>query len=235
MKEGQESQVKLFDTKGNALAHGKFYGDKGGFPIDIALSQDATKLAVDMVNVSEGAVSTTISFYNFDKVGQSEIDNNVGTYTLDGVFIPEIDYVSDSRMIAIGTGNILIFEGAQRPELAREIPVEKEILSYFHNDDYIGFVYDDIEKENSWHLKVVDMYGHSKMQNTISILYDSIEFLSNGEICVTGSNECEIFTTHSIKKFSCIFDRELYKILSGKNKENYIFVFKDTIDEVKLK
>ena len=59
MKENQESQVKLFDKKGNELANGKFYGDKGGFPIDIALSYDGTKLAVDMVDVTQGKVKTT--------------------------------------------------------------------------------------------------------------------------------------------------------------------------------
>ncbi|MBQ6843659.1 MAG: hypothetical protein IJO60_03365, partial [Agathobacter sp.] len=76
MKENNVSQIKLFDKKGNELANGKFYGDKGGFPIDIALSYDGTKLAVDMVDVSAGKVKTTISFYNFGSVGQSEIDNN---------------------------------------------------------------------------------------------------------------------------------------------------------------
>ena len=108
MKEKEVSQVKLFDRKGNELANGKFYGDKGGFPIDIALSYDATKLAVDMVDISKGVVSTTISFYNFGTVGQSEIDNNVGVYTFDGVLIPDISYVSATKMIAMGTGKILL-------------------------------------------------------------------------------------------------------------------------------
>ena len=235
MKEGQESQVKLFDKKGKELANGKFYNNKGGFPIDIALSWDAKKLAVNIVNVSQGMVSTTVSFYNFGAAGQNEIDNNVGSYTFDGIFIPEIDYISNTKMIAMGTGKLLVFEGDQRPALAKEIPIKEEVLSYFHNDNYVGIVYDDIERENSWYLKVMDINGNVKMQNTISILYDNIEFLANGEICVTGSNECEIFTTNSIKKFSCTFDRELYKILSGENGENYTFVFKDTIEEVRLK
>lgn len=235
MKEGQESQVKLFDKKGNELANGKFYADKGGFPIDIALSHDATKLAVDMVDVSKGGVNTVITFYNFGTVGQSEIDNNVGSYTIEGLLVPEIDYVSDSKMIGIGTGKILVFDGAQKPELSKEIVMEEEILSCFHNDKYIGIVYDDIEAENSWNVKVMDVRGMTIMENKIGIAYENIEFLSNDEICVTNANECEIFTIHSIKKFFYTFDNELYKILSGDNGQNYTFIFKDTIEEVKLK
>ncbi len=235
MKEDEESQVKLFDKKGKELANGKFYGDKGGFPIDIALSWDATRLAVNMVDVSKGNVSTTISFYNFGSVGQSEIDNNVGSYTFEDILVPEINYVSNSRMIGMGTGKMLVFEGSQKPELVKEIPFEEEVLSYFYNNKYVGIVYDDIEIENSWHVKVMDMRGRTVMENDISIAYDNIEFLSNDEICVTNSAECEIFTTHSIKKFYYTFDKELYKILAGDSEQNYTFIFKDTIEEVKLK
>ena len=235
MKENQESQVKLFDKKGNELANGKFYGDKGGFPIDIALSHDGTKLAVDMVDVTKGQVNTTISFYNFGSVGQSEIDNNVGAYTFEGLLVPEIDYISNSCMIGMGTGKFLVFDGKQKPELTREIEIEKEILSFFHNDRYIGVVYDNVEVENSWHIEVMDLRGKTIMENDTTIPYDTIEFISNNEICVRNVTQCEIFTLHSIKKFSYKFDKELYKVFSTGGVKNYTFIFKDTIEEVKLK
>ncbi len=235
MKEDQQSQVKLFDKKGNELANGKFYGDKGGFPIDIALSHDGTKLAVDMVDVNQGKVNTTISFYNFGSVGQSEIDNNVGTYTFDGILIPEIDYISNSRMIGMGTGKMLVFDGSQKPELSHEVEIEEEILSFFHNEKYIGIVYDNVEVENSWHIKVMDMRGNTVMENDTSIAYNDIGFLSNNEICVTNATQCEIFTIHSIKKFSYEFDNELYKVFATDGGQDYTFVFRDTIEEVKLK
>lgn len=234
MKEDEKSQVKLFDVKGNELANGVFYDKQGTFPIDIALSFDATKLAVDMIDVTKGDVSTTIVFYNFGTVGQSEIDNHVGSYTFDGLLVPEIDYVSDLKMIGMGTGKFLVFDGAQKPELSQEIIIEEEILSCFHNESYIGIVYDDIE-EGFCHVKVMDFRGRTVMENDISISYDTIEFLENNEICVRGDYACELFTTHSIKKFSYTFDKELYKILSGDNGESYTFVFKDTIEEVRLK
>ena len=235
MKENNVSQIKVFDKKGNELANGKFYGDKGGFPVDIAFSYDGTKLAVDMIDVSKGVVSTTISFYNFGSVGQSEIDNNVGTYTFEGILVPEIEYVSNSRMIGMGTGRVLVFEGAQKPELVREIPVQEEVLSYFHNEKYVGIVYNNVDEEELWHIKVMDFRGNTIMENDTSVAYDSIEFLSNNEICVTNSSECQLFTTYSIKKFSYTFDKTLYKILAGNTDQNYTFIFKDTIEEVKLK
>lgn len=235
MRENNVSQVKLFDRKGNELANGKFYGDKGGFPIDIALSRDGRKLAVDMIDVSAGNVSTTISFYNFGSVGQSEIDNNVGTYTFENVLVPEIDYVSNSRMIGMGTGRVLVFDGTQKPELSKEILIEEEILSCFYNEKYVGIVYSNMDEDELWHIKVMDFRGSVIMENDTSVAYNKIEFLSNDEICVTSSTECQLFTTHSIKKFSYTFDKELYKVFAGNTDQNYTFIFKDTIEEVKLK
>lgn len=235
MKENKEAQVKLFDAKGNELANGKFYSAKGSFPVDIALSYDGTKLAVDMVDVSQGNVSTTISFYNFGSVGQSEIDNNVGTYTFEGILVPEIDYISNSRMIGMGTGRMLVFDGTQKPELSKEVVIEEEILSYFHNEKYVGIVYDNVEDENLWHVKVMDMRGFTVMESDLSIAYSKIEFLSNNEVCATNATECELFTLHGVKKFKYTFDEELYKILAGNSKQNYTFIFKDTMEEVKLK
>ena len=235
MKENNVSQVKLFDKKGKELANGKFYGDKGSFPIDIALSYDGTKLAVDMVDVSAGKVNTTISFYNFGSVGQGEIDNNVGAYTFEGVLVPEIDYVSSSRMIGLGTGSVLVFDGAQKPELTREIIIEQEVLSCFHNEKYVGIIYDNVDDEELWHIKVMDFRGNTVMENDTSVAFDKVEFLSNNEVCVMNPTECQLFTTHSIKKFSYSFDKELYKVLAGDTEQNYTFIFKDTIEEVKLK
>ncbi len=235
MKEDKEAQVKLFDKKGNELANGKFYDDKGSFPIDIALSWDAKKLAVGMIDVTGKEVGTSIVFYNFGSVGQSEIDNIVGTYRFEGVVIPEIEYLSENRMLALGTNKVVVFEGNQKPEIAEEIEISEKVQSYFHNEKYVGVVYDNPELENSWHISVMDMKGKTVMESDTDIIYDNIEFLSNGEICITNKTECELLTIHSIKKFSYTFDKELYKIIADNGAQNYTFIFKETTEEVRLK
>ena len=111
MKENAVAYVRLYGSNGKELANGEFFQEKGSFPVGIALSNDAQKLAVDMVDVNAGSVCSVISFYNFGSVGQNEIDNNVGTYTYEGVLIPEIDFVSADRMVAISNEGFIVFEG----------------------------------------------------------------------------------------------------------------------------
>ena len=73
------------------------------------------------------------------------------------------------------------------------------------------------------------------MENDTSIMYDTISFLDNNEICVKNQYECELFTIHSIKKFSYQFDTKLMDILSNGAGQDYIFLFDEAIEEVHLK
>lgn len=235
MKEGGVSYVRLYDRKGKGLTNGEFFHQNGTFPIDIALSADAQKLAVCMLDVNGGNVCSVISFYNFGSVGQNEIDNNVGTYRYEDVLIPEIDYVSAERMVAFSNDGAIVFEGAQKPAPKRTIQYKAEVESVFHSNKYVGITYSNPDTEGSWHIKVYDMNGSVVMENDTEIAYTRIEFLDNNEICVRNLHQCELFTIHSIRKFSYTFDEELYKILSGKNSQNYTFVLDGTTEEVRLK
>lgn len=235
MVEDKNYFVKLYDKGGKELAGGEFFGEQGSIPVDIALSYDAQKLAVDMVDITSGTLNTTISFYNFGSVGQNEIDNNVGTYTYEDIFVPEIEYVSKDRMIALGNSKFMIFEGAQKPKLKKEIVLEKEVSNVFYANKYIGTAYSNNDEAGTMHLCVYDMSGNIVMENDTDMQYTNVEFNSNNEICLTNQYECEIYTVHSIKKFAYTFDTAIYKILYESGVNNYIVIREGAMDEVRLK
>ena len=193
------------------------------------------KLAVDMIDVSGGKTDSVISFYNFGSVGQNEIDNNVGTYKYENQLIPEIAYVSDSRMIAVSDQNIMVFDGSQKPKLKQTIKLEKLIDSVFYNNKYIGVAYSNNDKKCTSHIKLYDFNGKMLMENDTAIAYNSIEFDSNNEVCVTGDTACEIYTIHGVKKFYHTFDNKLYKVMYKSGMNNYIFIYDGAMDEVRLK
>lgn len=234
LKEDTISYVKLYDRKGKELVSGVFYGKQGGFPIDIALSYDAQKLAVDMVDVTDGSMKSTITFYNFGSVGQNEINNNVGMYSYSDVFIPSIEYISDEKMLAFGDREIIIYSGAQKPQISKEIFWEDEVDSIFYDQKYVGLVQDMHDELGTKHIKVYDLRGNCIMETDTTMVYDRIEFLSNHEVCLINKYECEIYTIHSIQKFTYSFDKEIYKILYKGIGSNYIFILDGATEEVRL-
>lgn len=233
-KEKAVSKVALYDQKGNHLAGGEFYGDRGGFPIDIALSYDAQKLAVDMVDVSDGNIKTTIGFYNFGSVGQNEVNNLVASSSFSDLLISQIDYISAERMIAFGDNEVILFSGAQKPSISKEIYVDEEIQSVFYNEKYFGIVQNDYNEGSAHLIRAFDMRGNEIVSHATNLMYDEIEFLDNNEICVRNRNECEIYSIHGVRKFAYTFDKELYKIMSEGVGPYYIFVMDGATEEVHL-
>lgn len=235
LKEGNTSYIKLYDTKGKQLVGGEFHGEKGRFPIDISLSYDAKKLGISFVDLADGKLKSTLTFYNFGSVGQNEIDNQVGEDTYDDVLVAQIQYVSNSKMIAVATDRILVYQGNQKPELEREIPLDQEIVSVFSDEKYIGVVYGNEGEEISYHIVVYDYRGRVVMEQDSTLPYRTIEFLENHEVCLSSEMGCEIYTVYGIKKFQYTFEEPVYKIYARGYLHQYILIEERKAQEVRLK
>ncbi len=234
-REGGTSYLELYNKSGESLASGEIHVENSGYPLDVALSNDANKLAVSILDISQGKARTTIAFYNFGSVGQNEIDNIVGSYSYKNTIIPEIDFVTNERMVAFGDTRVIVFEGTQKPEETVKLEIKKEVKSVFFDEEYFGLVYGKDEAGNSHKMCIYDMEGDLRLEQTFKMAYQKIEFLDNHEICIMEDNTCIIYTLRGIKKFAYTFDGNIYKILSGGTGQNYTFIRDGVMEKVKLK
>lgn len=101
MKKSTTTYLAMYDKTGNNLVSGEIHGEQGGYPVAIALSHDAIKLAISMININDGNVKSTVAFYNYSSVGQNEIDNCVGAVSFSDMVIPELEYIGNDTMLAI--------------------------------------------------------------------------------------------------------------------------------------
>lgn len=235
MGDQSNSYLVVYDKNGKELVNGAIYGEDGGYPIAIALSNDAIKLAVSMLDINDGNVKTTIAFYNFGSVGENEIDRIVSANSFSDMVIPQLDFVSDDRMVAYGDSEIVIFEGTQKPKLAQEIPLTGEAKSIFNNNKYVGVVYSNNDEKLTHHVAVYDMHGFTVMEKDFSQEYTEIGFLSNNEVCILNEHSCDIYTVRGIYKFHYDFDEELYKVISGGTGLNYTIILENSTEKVRLK
>lgn len=229
------SYLELYNKSGENLASGQIHVTNSGYPLDIALSEDATKLAVAILDLSKGEAQTTISFYNFASVGQNEIDNMVGSYTYADTIVPDVAFTSNNRLIAFGDNKVILFEGTQKPEETAVSELKKEVKSIFYDDEYYGFVYDKKDKADKHKIEVYDMKGKLCLEQDFTMPYQQIEFLDNHEICIQNEYACTIYTLYGVQKFTYKFDNALYKILSGSTGRRYTFILDGVMERVKLK
>lgn len=235
MNQQQTGYLKLYDKKGEELASGEIHGEKGGYPIALALSNDANKMAVSMLDINDGDIKTTIAFYNFGSVGQNEIDNCVGSYSYPDMVFPEIDFLSNDKMVAFGDGEVILFEGTQKPQVTNEIFLEKEVKSIFYNESYFGIVTSNEDEAVTHHITVYNMNGKAVMEKDFAMEYEHIEFLENNEICVRNATSFDIYTIRGIYKCHYDFDQNLFRVLSGGTGRNYVFVLDGKTEKVQLK
>lgn len=228
-------QLALYDKAGTELANGAIHGEKGGYPIAIALSNDAIKLAVSMLDINDGNVKTTVAFYNFGSVGENEIDHIVAANSFADAVIPELDFVSSDCLVAFGDSEIAIFEGTQKPKLVTEIPFSQEIKSVFHNEKYVGIVYNNMENAELQRVTLYDLKGVAVVEKDFDLEYTNVELMSNNEICVYNATSCDLYTVRGIHKFHYDFETELYKVLPGNSGLNYTFILNDATEQVRLK
>lgn len=227
--------VAIYDKEGKNLVQGAIHGEKKGYPIAIALSQDAIKLAVSMLDINDGTVKSTIAFYNFGSVGQNEIDHVVGASTFNDTVIPEMEFVSEDKLVAFSDSGLLYFEGTQKPQQSGEVPFEREVKSIFYNHDYIGVVTSNEDEAVTHHISVYDTKGSLVMEKDFALEYTDIEFLSNNEICIRNDNTCDIYSIRGIYKFHHEFKEAIYKVIPGTSGLNYTFVLEDATEKVRLK
>lgn len=227
--------LELYDKEGKMLAGGEIHGKKGGYPVAIALSHDAIKLGVSMLDISKGKVNSTVAFYNYGSVGQNEIDNCVGVTTYEDTVIPELEFTSNDRMVAFGDSKILVFEGTQKPTQTAEIVLEKQAQSIFHNNNYIGVIYSNGDEALTHHLSVYRTNGDFVREKDFGAAYDSVQFMSNNEICILTDTTCDLYTLRGVHKFHYEFEEGVCQVMPGGTSLNYTFVLNDTTERIRLK
>ncbi len=235
MEQNGTGYIQMYDKSGTFLAEGEVHTENSGYPLDIAISNDGKKLAVSLLDVNKGNVNTTITFFNFDAMGQNEIDNIVGQYSYADMVVPKVEFLTNDVMVAFGSQKAVVFEGPQKPQVKKEVAIEKEIRTIFYNDAYFGFVFDNENKDTSYNMQIHDLRGAEVLSKDFEMEYEEIGFLENDEICIRNDLECAIFTLRGVQKFHANFDKSIWKIMSVAGIRDYVFLIDGETQRIRLK
>lgn len=232
LEDGDAMRVNLYDRAGTELVSSKFELQDVGYPIRISLSPDATKLAVSFLQVRDGSVNSCLAFYNFSSVGENKEDHLVASRIISGMVMPEVAYMDATHCFAVGGGELLIYEGSQIPELTAEVVLEKEILSVFHSDQYIGLVLEG--EEEDYLLQVYNLQGHVQFGTEFSLDYQTLKF-SGDNILVYNETECIMMNDNGKIFYSGTFEEPVVNLYTLSGKRRYMVMHTARTDQIRLK
>ena len=185
---GDDTWIDFYSTDGSLIAENQTKVDDPGYPLDVAISDDGVIMMVTYQFVDGNDTTSYVAFYNFGDVGQNEDDRIVSGYKYEGVVIPQIQYLEKGRAVALKDNGFTLYQGSQIPKEGKTVEVEKEIVSTFFDDDMIGLVFKNDNKDKQYTMEVYSTDGNLKFKQNFNIPYTTIK-LSGGNILMYNSSQ----------------------------------------------
>ena len=226
--------INFYDSEGNEIAKNRTSLGESGYPLDIALSPDGLKLMVSYLCITKGIMNTRVSFYNFDSVGQAEINNMVSSETYENVVVPKVIFMDTDTSVAFRSNGFSIFKGRQIPALEKEEEFEHEILSVFYDEEYFGFVFKSDKAEHKYMMQLYNQSGKKVMSKYFDLAYDQVK-LEEDNLILFNESTFEIYGTGGRKKFSGKYKKPIVDVISIKGFRKYMVLTQESTDVIRLK
>ena len=230
---GDDTWIDFYSTDGSLIAENQTKIDDPGYPLDIAVSEDGVVMMVTYQFVDGSDTTSYVAFYNFGDVGQNEDDRIVSGYKYEGMVVPQIQYLSNNRSIALKDNGFTIYQGSQIPKEVKTIETDKEIVSTFYDDDMVGLVFKNDSKDKQYIMEVYNTAdGKLKFKEDFNIPYTTIK-LSGGNILMYNSSQMCVMNSRGVQKYLGSVDgtiKDFFKI--GMNR--YLLVLDSGVDVIKL-
>lgn len=235
LEDNDANYINLYKTDGSKIYSVKTTLAGDGYPLDISISEDATKLMASYLYVSGESMKTNVVFYNFSDVGQNETERVVGGFNhYDNTIVADVQFLNKTTAVAVGEDIISIYKIKEYPKLVKEIEIDSEIERVFFSDSYIGLVLANSDSGDIYKLVIYGTDGHEVCQTTFNTQYDQIKFDGKSVIM----NNASSFTLMNFKGKTLTninVELPIESILPTGRRGQYIMVNSKYIQNIKLR
>ncbi len=224
--DGDVTWINLYDSAGNEIVRNKSSVEESGYPLDMDISPDGMKMVVSYLKVRGDGIATDVCYYNFDSVGQAEVNNLVSAETYRDTVIPETIFLNDTRSLVLRNDGFSIYSGKQIPELKTKVDFEEEILSAFYNEDILGFAFKSDKPDSKYKIQLYNINGKQRAKLYTDVSYKEIK-IREGNVILFNEKTFEICSTGGKKKFVGDFEKPIQNIISIKGFRKYQVFTKD--------
>lgn len=208
-----------------------------GYPLDISMSPDGTKLISSFMYIKNGMLKSRVAFYDFSEIGKNTPTRLVGGFhdLYESSMIPRVRFLDDTYSCAFADDSISFFSSrnAVSPELLVHIPIEEEIKSVFYSSQYAGVIVENPTGEYDYRMDVYKANGDKKFSEYFSYDYQYADI--DGEtIFLYNEDSCRVYNTWGNLKYEGSFDTPIAKVTCGSLPNSMIVTGPQDIKEIKL-
>ncbi len=236
MENGDSSLIDIYDTyqTGDTLRveiPPMVYDD--GFPVDIALSIDGQKLVTAFIDISDGVLENKVTFYNFDEVGQNDINRQTGMVNMEDVLVSKVDFLNNDLICLYTEQGFSLYSMKQKQEKIADIIWEESIRSVMSSEQYIGVVLEEYSGADKYRLAVYNLRGKKVLDKEIGFDYDKVQ-ITNTDVIFSSELECNIIRLNGRKKFEKTFDQSVEAVLPFDGNKKYYIINDYSVQQIQL-
>lgn len=230
LEESDSAKLELYSSEGTLIGDGVFSLEDVGYPMDISISADGTKLAISFVQIAGAKLQSSVAVYNFDHVGENYVDHLVFAKNYTDYTISELHYFDSNTLAAVGDGILAFYQGGQIPEVFKEITFEERIQSVFYGEDCVGLVFAEAQ---GYTLKCYDLKGEICAENSFDLDYDNLR-ISNKGIVVYNDMEMVLYSTSGKERYRKNFDTPIVELFTTGSVKKYLLIYTNETQLIKL-
>ena len=154
LSDTSSNYINLYDKQGNSLGSIKASLENTGYPLAIALSPDASKLAVSYLIVKSGSMQSRIVSYDFSDV---EGDHLLDTQELEGLY-PKAAFLDSREVVLFGEKGFVLYQ-ADSKKIETQENFESEINSVFCTNQKLGFIFKNEDDNGKYRMEIYNKAG----------------------------------------------------------------------------
>jgi len=137
----EENYIYLYNPLGETIVKRLTMFREDGYPIDVAMSQDGTRMMTSHLDVSQHMIESNITFLDFSTTGKEFEDRIVGHQSMTETMASKLIFLDDSHGSVIGDNELRFFEINPTPALLNTVKVAALIKQVVQSGDQLVVSY----------------------------------------------------------------------------------------------
>lgn len=225
MNDGMSDYIQLITLAGDVLVEIKTLENRDGFPVDIALSEDGTKLVTSYLVINDAKAEGWLTFYNFGEVGQNYANNLTAVFKYENV-IPEVRFMDNDTVCAFLENGVDLYTVPELPGLVAELTSEEPILRVCADDKHLAVVTDNTKNGTVARAVVYDKKAQVVFDRTMVESFEDI-LLSGENIVFYNEGACLMMGLNGQLKFNGTLEGTHISKIVPTGEKNAIMVLED--------
>lgn len=229
LSDTSSNYINLYDKQGNSLGSIKASLENTGYPLAIALSPDASKLAVSYLIVKSGSMQSRIVSYDFSDV---EGDHLLDTQELEGLY-PKAAFLDSREVVLFGEKGFVLYQ-ADSKKIETQENFESEINSVFCTNQKLGFIFKNEDDNGKYRMEIYNKAGKKSSTYYFDLDYSGMT-ADDDEVILYNDEEMLIYQMGGRVRFRGTFNTEVTGVMPSWEDGLYWLIDDQSLREIRIR